>query len=90
MISVLFPIYKLYWENTQPENMCDVVFEKTKCCGGTVNRMSFYAEAAVWKGSLKNGVMKNITEFTRKNLWQNVVFDKVKLCRSATSLKTSL
>ena len=38
--SLLLLVYKLSRENTQPENMCDIVFEK-------VNRTSFYAEAAV-------------------------------------------
>ena len=27
--------------------MCDIIFEKTKGSGGTVNRTSVYAEAAV-------------------------------------------
>ena len=27
--------------------MCDIVFEKAKCRGGTVNRTYVYAEAAV-------------------------------------------
>ena len=44
---LLFQIYKLSRENTQPENMCDIVFEKTKGRGGTVNRTSVYPEAAV-------------------------------------------
>ena len=30
----------------QPENMCDIVFEKTKGHGGTVNRTINYEEAA--------------------------------------------
>ena len=38
----------------------------------------------------KKGVLRNFAEFTRKYLWRNLFFDKVKLCRSATSLKTSL
>ena len=42
-----------YSENTQQENMCDIVFEKAKSRGGTVNRTSVYAEGAVRKGSLK-------------------------------------
>ena len=42
-----FPVYKLNRKNTQPENMCDIVFEEAKGRGGTVNRTSFYAEAAV-------------------------------------------
>ena len=46
----LFPqiyFYKLSRENTQPENMCDIVFEKVKGRGGTVNSTSVYSEAAV-------------------------------------------
>ena len=46
-------MYKLSRENTQPENMCDIVFEKAKVHGGTVNRTSDYAEAAVRSGSIK-------------------------------------
>ena len=45
--SPLFPAYKLSRKNTQPENMCDIVFEKAKGRGGTVNRMSIYGKAAV-------------------------------------------
>ena len=41
----LFQVYKLSRENIQPENICDIVFEKTN--GGTVNRTSVHAEAAV-------------------------------------------
>ena len=28
--SFLFPIYKLSQDNTEPENICDIVFEKMK------------------------------------------------------------
>ena len=45
--SLLSPVFKLSRENTQPENMCDIVFEKTLCRGGTVNGTNAYAEAAV-------------------------------------------
>ena len=34
-------------KNTQPENICDIVFEKVKGRGGTVNRTSLYGETAV-------------------------------------------
>ena len=48
MVSLLlFPVYKLDRESTQPENMCDIVLEKAKACGGTVKRMGVWAEAAV-------------------------------------------
>ena len=30
MSSLLFPVFKLSREITQPENMCDVIFENTK------------------------------------------------------------
>ena len=34
-------------ENTQPENMCDIAFEKVQGRAEKVNRTSVYAEAAV-------------------------------------------
>ena len=49
MSSFLFPVYKLSRENTQPENVCDIVIEKAKGRGGKVNRTSAYEEAAVPK-----------------------------------------
>ena len=64
--------------------MWDIVFEKAKGYGRTVNRTSVYAEAAirrVFKGSVK----RYFAEFTRKHLCANLFFDKVKLCKSATS-----
>ena len=42
--SLLLPVYKLSRENTQPENMCDIVFGKAKGRGGTVNRASVYGK----------------------------------------------
>ena len=42
------------------------------------------------EGLFKKSVMRNLPELTRKHLYWNLFFDKVKLCRSATSLKTSL
>ena len=38
MSSLLLPVFKLSWENTQPENMSDIIFESTK---------GIYAEATV-------------------------------------------
>ena len=40
------------------------------------------------KGLFKKGGMRNFVEFTRKNVPESFVFDKVKLCRSVASLKT--
>ena len=42
------------------------------------------------KGFFKESVMRNFPEFTRKHLCWNLLFDKVKFCRSSTSLKTSV
>ena len=44
MSSLLFTVFKLSRENTQPENICDIIFEKTK---------GVYAEAAVQRVLLK-------------------------------------
>ena len=45
--SLLLLVYKLNRQNTQPENMCNDVFEKTKRRAGKVSRTNVYAEAAV-------------------------------------------
>ena len=88
--SLLFPVYKLSRENTQPENMCDIVFEKAKVHGGTVNRTSDYAEAAVRSGSIKKVLWEILQKFIRKHKCQSLLLDKVRRCRSACSLKTRL
>ena len=41
------PVYELSQENTQPDNMWDIGFEKAESNGGTVNKTSIYAEAAI-------------------------------------------
>ena len=47
--------------------MCGIVFEKAKGHGGTVNRTSVYAEAAI-----RRDVTRNFAVFTRKHLCQNL------------------
>ena len=43
------------------------------------------------EGIFKEGFMRNFVEFTKKpHLYRNFFFDKIKPCRFATSLKTSL
>ena len=44
---ILLLSFQVSRENTQPENICDIVFEKAKSRGGTINRRSVYAESAV-------------------------------------------
>ena len=39
---------------------------------------------------VKKGFMRIFAEFTKKHLCLNLFFDKVELCRAATSLKSSL
>ena len=65
---LLFQVYKLSRENTEPEIMCDIVFEKTKGHGGTVNRTSVYAEAAVRKYLKTSGnICAGISFLTKLN-----------------------
>ena len=47
MSLLLFQVYKLSQETTQPENICDIFFEETEDRGGIVNWTSVYAEAAL-------------------------------------------
>ena len=74
MSLLLFQVYELNRENTQSESF---VFEKTKGRGGTVNRTSVHAEAAVRRVFFKKCVMRNFAEFVRKYLCRNLFFDKV-------------
>ena len=66
--------------------MCYIVFEKAKGRGGTANE--YLCKSSHPKGSFS--VIRNFPKFTRKRLCWNLFFDKVKFCRSATSLKTTL
>ena len=78
MSSLLFPVFKLSRENTQPENMCDIIFESTK---------GIYAEATVhWV--LTKSCYEKFRRIHKKTSAGVSFFDKVKLCRSAASLKT--
>ena len=73
MSSLLFPFSKLSRENTQPENMCDIVFEKAEGRRGKVNRTSVYVEVVV-RRILKKGDMRNFEEFTKKNICARIYF----------------
>ena len=42
------------------------------------------------EGFFRKNFMRNFPEFTIKHLRQNLFFDKLKLCRCATSLESSL
>ena len=42
------------------------------------------------KGFFKESVMRNFADFTREHLCRDLLFNKLKLCRSSTSLKMSL
>ena len=41
LTTILLPVYKLSQGNTQPGNMCDIVFEKLQCRVGKLNRNYF-------------------------------------------------
>ena len=53
--------------------MCDIVFEKVKDRGGTVNKSSVYGEATA-RRVLEKDVMRNFAKFARKHLCQNLFF----------------
>ena len=65
--SLLFPVYRLSRENTQPGNTCDIVFENVKGLAGTVKRTSDYAEAAP-EGFYKKHVKRIFSKITRKRM----------------------
>ena len=70
--------------------MCDIVFKKVQGRAWNVGRTSPYAEAAVRRILLK-WFYENIRRIRKRNhLCRNLFFDKIKLCRSATSLKSNL
>ena len=64
-------------ENTQPENMYDIVFEKAKGRGGTENRTIVYTKAAGRRVLMSKGVMRNFAELTGKNLCRNLFLIKL-------------
>ena len=70
MSSLLFPAYKLNRQNTQPENVCDIIFEKAKCHESTVNRASVYVKSTVGRVPWKRCFEK----FTRKHMCLNHFF----------------
>ena len=70
--------------------MCNIVFEKVQDPAGKVNRTSVYAEAAVQRVLSKRFSDKFPRIHKEKHLCRNLFLDKVRLCRSATSLKSSL
>ena len=50
---LLFQVYKLSPEITQPKNMCDIVFEKTQCRGKDSKKNECLCGSSRPKGSLK-------------------------------------
>ena len=70
--------------------MHDIIFEKVKGRGGTVNSEPVFIQKQPSQGFFKKGVMRNFAKYTKKLLCRNLFFDKIKPCRSATSLKTRL
>ena len=78
-------------EYIQPGNTFDIVFEKANGYGGTVNKTSVYAEAAVrrvlWKRLRETFRRIHHKKKKKKHLCRNLFFDKVKFCRSVTLFK---
>ena len=87
--SLLFPVCKLSQEKTHPGNMCDIVFKKVQRRAWKVTERVLMQKQPS-EGFFKKGFMRIFAEFTKNHLCRNLFFDKVKLCISATSLKSSL
>ena len=68
---------------------CDIIFEQAQGYAGKVDRTSVMQKQPS-EGFIKKGFIRNFAAFTKKHLYRKLFFDKVKLCRSATSLKANL
>ena len=75
----MFPVFKLSRENTQPENMCDIIFENTK---------GIYAEATVQVSIvlvMKGELASETVNYDTKTMYQ---FEpKCNLLRSTLQVK---
>ena len=60
-------------KNTQPEKMCDIIFEKGKGRGRKVNRACVYAESAV-RRVLKKKVLREISQNSQENICNGISF----------------
>ena len=63
MSSLLFPVFKLSRENTQPKNMCDIIFENTK---------GIYAEATVQRSIVRTLRSENEDGNVDVGTWNSV------------------
>ena len=72
MSSLLVPVYKLSRENTQPKNICDIVFEKVLDLDGKINgRVLMQKQPS--EGFFKKGFMRIFAEF-KKNICAGISF----------------
>ena len=63
--SLLFQVYKLSRENTQPKNMCDIVFEK--------NKRSWWGSKQQSKGFFKK-VLWEISQNSQEKIYAGISF----------------
>ena len=70
MSLLLFQVCKLSQENTQPENACDIAFEKTKGRGkGRSKQNECLCGSSHPKGSLKI-VLREISQNSKENVYK--------------------
>ena len=81
----LLKVYKLSRENTQLENMCDIIFEKNKISWWDSKQNECLCRSSRPRRSLKKALWK-----ISQNSQENICAGTVKLCRSEFSLKASL
>ena len=53
--------------------MCEIIFEKAKSRGATLNWTSVYAEAAVWRFFVKK-VLLEISQNLQENIYAGISF----------------
>ena len=70
--SYLFPVYKLNWENSQPENMCNIVSEKAKGHGGILNKTSVLQKQPA-EGIFKK-MLWEISQSSQENIFVRISF----------------
>ena len=54
--------------------MCDIVFEKTKCRGGIVNRTNVIAEAAIQREEFFKESVTWISQNSQENIYAGISF----------------
>ena len=90
----LVPSLQIKPKNTEPENICDVVFEKAKGRRANVNRRNVYAEAAIrmilWKRWDEKFCRIHKKTFVPESLFWCFLVNFVKFVRTPSDCRRSI